>query len=312
MNSAAPALASVIGVLIEDFARQPVTEQDRIKAQAADLVVRALGPVPAAQRILLDATGGFAVALLGRPAAALDLAVNLQRDARGLPLCIGINHGPVTISEDSNRGQGLAGDGLSTAMILAGVATPERVVASRSFHDAIAADAPGSAARLIPAGKHTDAQVRTHELYAPDDGALRRRRVRLAAVGALAVAGIVGLGVGARLALQAAVEPAVIVFRISPQGAVYVDGVLKGNTPPLTRLEIVPGKHTIEVRNSAHPPLAMEINPGPAEELTIAHNFASRSPAPSRSAKGSGGGGAKSFKEEAREGWRSFRRGVGF
>jgi hypothetical protein len=310
MNSAAPALVSVIGVLIQDFARQPVTEQDRLKAQAADLLVGKLGAVPAAQRVLLDANGGFAVALLGRPGAALELAAGLRRDAHGLPLCIGINHGPVTISEDANRGLGLAGDGLSTAMTLAGTATPDRVIASRSFHDAIEADSPGSATRLIAAGQHTDAQVRAHELYTPDDAAPRRRRARLAVIGALACAGIVGLGVGARLAHKAFVEPAVIVFKVSPPGSVYVDGVLKGNTPPLTRLEIAPGKHTIEVRNSGYPPLTLDIHPGPAEELTIAHNFA-KGKAATRSAKGSGSE-SKSIKEEAREGWRSFRRSVGF
>lgn len=303
MNSAVPALVSVIGVLIQDFARQPVTEQDRLKAQAADLLLGRLRALPAAHRVLLEANGGFAVALLGRPGAVLELAAGLRRDASGLPLCIGINHGPVTLSEDANRGFGLAGDGVSTAMTLAGIATPDRVIASRSFRDAIASDAPGIATRLMPAGQHTDAQVRTHELYTPDDAAPRRRRARLAVIGALACAGIVGLGVGARLAQQAFIDPAVIVFKVSPQGSVYVDGVLKGNTPPLTRLELAPGKHTIEVRHAAYPPLALDIQPGPAEELTIAHNFVSAQA--SRS-------GPKGFKEEAREGWRSFRRSVGF
>lgn len=312
MTAASPALASVVVMSLQDFARQPVTEQDRLKGKAEDLVARALRPLPPAQRIVLDAPYGVAVALLDHPRLALELAEQVQGGAGDLPLCIGIDHGPITIAEDANRGRGVVGDGITSGMILAGVATPGRLVASRSFREALLAEAPASAARLAPAGKHTDTQVRTHELYSLDPRAARSRRLRLAAVGALAFAGIMGLGVAGRMALQAGAAPAVIEFRVTPRGDVYVDGVLKGSSPPLTRLEIAPGPHSIEIRNSPHPPLKVEIDPGAAEEMTIAHSFASRSPAARASKGGTAKGDDKSLRESAREGWKSFRRGVGF
>lgn len=307
MAAASPALASVIVISIHDFARQSVSEQDRSKGKAEDLVVSALRPLPQAQRIVLDAPHGVAVAVLDNPKLALELAERVQGDAGDLPLCIGINHGPITIAEDANRGRGLVGDGIASGMILAGIAAPGRMVASRTFHEALLGDSPTSAVRLAAAGKHTDSQVRTHELYMLDQRAARARRARFAAVGALAFAAIMGLGIAGRMALNASAAPAVIEFRVVPRGDVYVDGVLKGSSPPLTRLEIAPGKHTVEIRNSRYPPLKVEINPGAAEEMTIAHSFASKSPGTTTSK-----GGDKSLRESAREGWKSFRKGIGF
>jgi hypothetical protein len=295
---------------VHDLTRKTVMEQRRVRTQIEDLVRSALGAVPAARRIVMDAPQGIVVALLDRPSAALEFAERVQAGAADLPLCIGINHGPVTIAEDANSGQALVGDGIATGMTMAQAAAPARMIASRPFHEALQADAPDSAARLSPAGVHTDAQIRTHELFTLDQGAARSRRKRLAIAGVMAFAGIIALGVVARMALYGSglrAAPAIIEFQVKPRGDVYIDGVLKGNTPPLKRIEITPGPHTIEVRNSSYPSLKIEVNPAPAEEMTIAHTFSSRS----AGAKGSRGGD-KSLRENAREGWRSFRKSVGF
>lgn len=307
---AAPVLASVIVLAVHDLTRRTVAEQGRIRTQIEDLVRGALRLVPAERRIVLDAPQGTVVALLDRRRAALELAERVQAGAADLPLCIGINYGPVTIVEDANRGQALVGDGITAGMTMAQAAAPGRMIASRPFQEALQADAPDSAARLGPAGLHTDAQVRTHELFTLDQRTVRSRRKRLAIAGVMAFAGILMLGVVARMALYGSglrAAPAVIEFQVTPRGDVYMDGVLKGKSPPLTRLEIAPGRHTIEIRNSQYPPLKVEINPGAAEEMTIAHSFSSRS-AGAKSSKD----GDKSVRESAREGWRSFRRGVGF
>ncbi len=307
---AAPALASVIVLAVHDLTRRTVAEQGQLRTQIEDLVRGALRTVPAARRIVLDSPQGIVVALLDRPRAALEFAEQVQAGAADLPLCIGINHGPVTIAEDTNRGQALVGDGIAAGMTMAQAAAPARMMASRPFHEALQADAPDSAARLGPAGAHTDAQVRTHELFTLDQRTVRSRRKRLALAGVMAFAGILVLGVVARMALFGSglrAAPAVIEFQVKPSGDVYIDGVLKGKTPPLKSIEITPGRHTVEVRNSPHPPLKVEVNPGPAEEMIIAHTFSSRS----AGAKGSKGGD-KSLRESTREGWRSFRRSVGF
>ncbi|MGA8051802.1 MAG: PEGA domain-containing protein, partial [Burkholderiales bacterium] len=62
-------------------------------------------------------------------------------------------------------------------------------------------------------------------------------------------------------------------FHIKPRGDVFVDGVAKGRTPPLSRIELRPGTHTIEVRNGEYPPLKLRVNLGEAEEMTVTHSF---------------------------------------
>jgi hypothetical protein len=305
------ALASVIVILIQDFARKAVTEQNRQKAQAEDLVARALEPLPPARRIVLEAPQGIVVALLDDPRAALELAERLQAGSGDLPLAIGINHGPITLAEDANRGQGLVGDGIAAALTLAQVAAPGRLLASRSFLEALQADSPAAAARLAAAGAHTDAQVRTHQLYTLDRDAARARRKRLVIAGALAGAGILGLGLLGRVAIQGGLlpqPPAVIEFHVMPRGDIYIDGVLKGNAPPVQRFEVSAGPHTIEVRNAPHPPLKVEVNPAPREQLTVRHTFV----VAKAKVKAAPPPREKSLRENAREGWRSFRRGVGF
>ena len=304
MSASSPVLASVVVALIEGFARRAVAEQDRLKSELEDLVVQAISPLRLEGRILLDAAQGVAVALLDSPRLALDLAVRIQRGAADLPLHIGVNYGPLRALADTSRGDGLAGDGLAAAMILAEAAAPGRLIASRTFRDALAADYPAGAARLAEAGAHTDSQVRTHELYTLDRGAARARRLRLAGAGAVAFAAVLGLGVATRMFIEAQSASAVIALQITPRGEVYVDGVLKGESPPLTRLDVRPGRHIVEVRNDPHPPLRIEINPRPAEEMTIAHAFPTKRAAKKRS--------EPSMGDKMKEGWRSFRRSVGF
>ena len=45
-----------------------------------------------------------------------------------------------------------------------------------------------------------------------------------------------------------------IVLAVSPWGEVYVNGRLQGTTPPLAEVELPPGRHRVEIRNSAQLP----------------------------------------------------------
>ena len=302
----APVLASVVVLAVHDLTRKTVAEQGRVRTQIEDLVRNALRPLPVAQRIVLDAPQGIVAVLLYGPGAALEFAERVQAGAAELPLCIGINYGPVTIAEDANGGRALVGDGVAAGMTMAQAGAPARMMVSRPFQEALQEDDPDSAARLSSRRRaHGYAGPRARTFHA-GPGAVRSGRRRLAITGIVAFAGILTLGVVARLALYGSGlrgAPAVIEFQVKPRGEVFVDGVLKGSTPPLTRMEITSGHHTIEVRNSPYPPLKVEVNPGPAEEMTIAHSFSSRSGTKS---------GDKSLSQNAREGWRSFRRSVGF
>lgn len=275
-TASAPALASVIILKIQDFTRRPVAEQAKLKSQLEALVATAVQPLTAADRIVLDAPDGAAIVALGSPRQALELAERSQAAADDIPLCIGVNYGPVKPVTDAQRGSGIVGDGIVAAVTVAGVATPGRLLASRAFRDALAASSPDAAGGLGPAGTYTDANVRTHELYTPDRRQALARRRRVIAVAGLSVMAIIVLGIGVRslrLAIAPPPPPAVIMFEITPHGEVSVDGVVKGKSPPLARLQVSPGKHRVEVRNSSYPTLVLEVNLKPEEEITIRHSF---------------------------------------
>jgi hypothetical protein len=66
---------------------------------------------------------------------------------------------------------------------------------------------------------------------------------------------------------------ATVSLGIAPWGEVYVDGRKKGVSPPLNRLELAPGKHEIEIRNTAFPPYKRTVNLKPGEQLKIKYKF---------------------------------------
>ena len=147
-----PTLASVIVLKLREFTRQPVIEQVRLKALLETLVRVAIEPLPAAGRAVLDVPDGLALVVLGSPGQALDLALRAQAAGADLPLCIGVNHGPVKAASEALRGHGLVGDGLASGVTLANAAAPGRLVASRSFREALKDAAPARPAASRRAG----------------------------------------------------------------------------------------------------------------------------------------------------------------
>jgi class 3 adenylate cyclase len=70
-----------------------------------------------------------------------------------------------------------------------------------------------------------------------------------------------------------AAAPARVRLAISPWGAIYVDGERVGVSPPLRQLELEPGKHRIEIRNSDFPRRVETLELKPGGEATIRHRF---------------------------------------
>ena len=64
-----------------------------------------------------------------------------------------------------------------------------------------------------------------------------------------------------------------LLFRIMPWGEVYVDGRKRGVSPPLKSLEVSPGKHRIEIRNTTLPAHARTIEVHKGERVIIEHDF---------------------------------------
>lgn len=197
-TNAAATLASVVFLKIQEYARRPVQEQARLRAQLEAVLAVTLAELPPENRIVLDAADGTAVAVLADPGEALRLAERaLPAVAAGLPLCIGIDHGTVQMASGGENG--MIGDGIAVAASIAEFASPSRVLISRSFRDALADIAPSMGTGFSPAGVFTDAGLRTHELYFPDKQAAGRRHRRLVALGFAVVIGLVAAGVAVRV-----------------------------------------------------------------------------------------------------------------
>ncbi len=78
--------------------------------------------------------------------------------------------------------------------------------------------------------------------------------------------------------VQPAVVPVPVVMgtlqlAISPWGQVEVDGNAVGTTPPLTRLSLPEGTHTVTVRNEDFPPHTATVQVGADKAVTVRHRF---------------------------------------
>ena len=194
--------ASVAFLKIHDFGRRPVVEQTRLRAQLEAAVAVTLGEIAGKDRALLDAADGIALVVIGDPRGALRMATRaLAAGQAGLPLAIGITHGAVR-QTGKGRNQGLMGDGIAVAAAIAEVAGPQKLLMTREFQEALADARPGAEAALAPAGTHTDASLRSHELFRHEPRAPVRRARRYAAATALAFAALAGAGVAYRASVE--------------------------------------------------------------------------------------------------------------
>jgi len=274
-----PAHASVAFLRVPGFDARPVVEQAAAKQALEGRAREALASLPDADRAMLDAEDGVALILFGDPARALETLEALA--ARGEPLQAGLNYGPLALTAKGGDGR-VFGDGLAAAAAAARFATPERTLVTDEFRRALAATDPVRAASLAPAGDFTDTRVRLHSLYAVDRARRRTQRRRLLLQAVAGVAAILFLGVSARVVhhVYFPAAPATLVLAIKPRGEVWVDGALRGRTPPLTEVELPPGRHAIVVRFPGAPAFEAQLQLKAGERRTIAHSFAGARPEP--------------------------------
>lgn len=77
---------------------------------------------------------------------------------------------------------------------------------------------------------------------------------------------------------RAATEPASTSYKlvIKPWANVYVDGVERGVSPPLKRLSLPAGQHTVRLVNPSFPDRVIRVDAGKSQYGTIVFNFAPR------------------------------------
>lgn len=276
-----PALASVVFIRVTEFARRPVAEQARLRAQLESALAVALIRIAPRTRIILDAPDGMAIAVLDNPAAALDIAQRcMSASTAGVSMAVAVNHGAIRLAADEAGQQGLIGDAVGTAAAIAHFAGPARLFVSRSFREALAAASPARAVSIRPAGIFTDANVRTHELFAPDAASAKRRRKILGIIGGVVLIGILAVLLHfhdtIRRELRAG-QPATLRFDLYPDGDVFVDGVARGKSPPLAQLRLEPGTHSVEFRRKGEIPFRTSVDIKAGSMETVRYAFTPRS-----------------------------------
>jgi serine/threonine-protein kinase len=60
---------------------------------------------------------------------------------------------------------------------------------------------------------------------------------------------------------------------VTPWGEIYVDGRKRGVAPPLRHIELAPGRHRIEIKNTIFPPRSESVEVKPNGQLRIKHKF---------------------------------------
>lgn len=206
-NESPPTLASVVLLRLRDYARRPVAEQARISAQLDAVLAVLLPDMPSRERIVLDGSGSAAVAVLGNPRAALRFAERaLRANDAGMAISIGIDHGAIEITRD-DTGSALTGDGVATASVTAAFATDFGLLVSRNFCTALAEAAPGAESALVPAGRFSDAGLRSYQVFRIDRDACRQRCRRFILIAVTAAVVLIGSAIAVRLGIPERPRP---------------------------------------------------------------------------------------------------------
>jgi hypothetical protein len=80
--------------------------------------------------------------------------------------------------------------------------------------------------------------------------------------------------ISAYASTKAAVGPtALVMFAVSPWGEVVVDGKTVGVAPPLSELELAPGRYRIEIRNGSFKPYLQTFELEPNQTIRIKYKF---------------------------------------
>ena len=295
--------ASVLSLRMRGFGDDAAKQAAR-RQQLLATAKKALAAWDQGRRVVLEAPDGLAFVGDVPPSVALDAAGIAARYAGAGALGIGLHHGRIEVVQDGGSAR-LRGEGLEMASALAACSDARAIVTSQSFREALAASAPRDAVDLRAAGEIVDEQLRKHPIFVFDAEAARERTARRRLLAAGGLVGLLGAGLGVRTVreyYEAARRPGIVHLDIKPSGEIFVDGQSMGSTPPVLDLKLPPGPHSIEVRSGRFPPLRLEVQLQPGEEMQLRHVFAAPQ-APARRARPKDRE-APSLMDQVRDGWR--------
>jgi serine/threonine-protein kinase len=147
-----------------------------------------------------------------------------------------------------------------TAEASAGPAAPIEAAAAADMAQAGVADNPANPTDTRPSGSAPPARATGRATPV-------RPRAAAAAVKPKPAA-------GTSAAAAAPVATGALQLAISPWGEVEVDGTPAGTAPPLTRLTLPEGQHTVTVRNADFPPYTTRVQVSADKPATVRHRFA--------------------------------------
>ena len=67
--------------------------------------------------------------------------------------------------------------------------------------------------------------------------------------------------------------PGLVSLAVTPWGEIYLDGRMQGVSPPLAELQVLPGEHEIEIRNTTFPAYRQKFRVQASERIKIKHKF---------------------------------------
>src|SRR5437764_7414333 len=170
-------VCSVLFLDIVEYSKKPVSEQLQLKQEFNRALTKALEPVPARDRIILDTGDGAAVTFMGDPEDALFAAMAMRDSAGALAARLGVNLGPVRLVKDLNGQLNIIGDGINVAQRVMSFARPGQLLVSRSFYEVVSCLSRDYASLFHHEGARTDKHVREHDVYSVVGGTPASRRL---------------------------------------------------------------------------------------------------------------------------------------
>lgn len=166
-------ICSVLFVDIVGYSKKTNAEQIVLKRQFVESWTAATKDIPAGDIMVVDAGDGAALTSLVEPEDTLRVALRLHELLSGesaklelpMQLRMGVNFGPVQLSQDVHGKACIVGDAINMAQRIMSFAEGGQITISRSYYDAIVPLSHKYGEMFRYLGRRSDKHGRQHEIY---------------------------------------------------------------------------------------------------------------------------------------------------